>query len=80
MLFNHSTLDQGGNTNKSTDCFSPTQIKHVQPMLTADEGQEAEALVLGDPVVQRLVTSRYGVTDLSLVICDPWHAFSQELD
>ena len=47
-------------------------------MLTADEGAEAEALVLGNPVVQRLVMSRYGVTDLSLVICDPWHAFSPE--
>ena len=49
------------------------QARGVQAMVSSDDTFLAEELVLGSPKVQRLLRERYGITDMSLVVCDPWY-------
>jgi hypothetical protein len=56
------------------------QLEGVQPLLSPDDCFDAEAIVKGDAGVVELLASRYGLTDLALVACDPWsvHAAPQD--
>ena len=47
------------------------QVKGVQPMASPDDCNDAEEVAKGDPRVQELLAKR-GITDMSLVACDPW--------
>lgn len=43
----------------------------MQPMLTPDDCFDAEEVAKADAGVRKLLAAR-GITDLSLVVCDPW--------
>ena len=50
------------------------QVPGVQPMCTIDDALEAEAIILNDPVVAKLVKQRYGITDVKTqLVADPWY-------
>jgi primary-amine oxidase len=44
----------------------------VQPLATPDDCFDAEAIVKADHVVQKLLQDKYGITNMDLVVCDPW--------
>lgn len=48
------------------------QMEGVQPLCTPDDCIDAENIAKADAQVQSLLKERYGLTDMSLVICDPW--------
>lgn len=43
-----------------------------QPMLTPEDCHLAEVIVHSDTQVQKVLLDRYGITDVSTVVCDPW--------
>lgn len=47
------------------------QVPQVQPNIMADELAECEAAVKADPTFQAILARR-GITDLDLVVVDPW--------
>ena len=49
------------------------QAEGVQPMVSPDDTFLAEEVVLSSPEVQQLLLSRYGISDPSKVVCDPWY-------
>ncbi len=46
--------------------------KGKQPMLTPEDCELAEAIVLSSREVASVLAMRYGITDMSRVACDPW--------
>lgn len=46
--------------------------KGVQPMLTPEDCELAEAIVLASKPIALIVAERYGITDLKRLACDPW--------
>jgi primary-amine oxidase len=44
----------------------------VQAMFTPDDCFDAEAIGKADPQVIKLLETKFGITDLSMVVCDPW--------
>ena len=42
-------------------------------MVSPDDTFLAEEVVLRSVEVQQLLLSRYGISDMSLVVCDPWY-------
>lgn len=43
-------------------------------MCTIDDALEAEAIILRDPIIARLVKQRYGVTNVrEQLVADPWY-------
>lgn len=46
--------------------------KGVQPLLTPEDCDLAEAIVQSSKEVARLLSERYSITDMSRVACDPW--------
>lgn len=44
----------------------------VQPLASPDDCFDAEAIAKADPEVIELLATKYGLTDLDLVVCDPW--------
>uniref|UniRef100_A0A7S2XTZ3 Amine oxidase n=2 Tax=Attheya septentrionalis TaxID=420275 RepID=A0A7S2XTZ3_9STRA len=53
---------------------SHTELRSgVQPMLTPDDCDLAEAIAKASPEVQAAVRERYGITDVETqLVCDPW--------
>ena len=49
------------------------QAEGVQPMVSPDDTFLAEEVVLKSAEVQKLLLSRYGISDMSEVVCDPWY-------
>jgi primary-amine oxidase len=47
-------------------------VEGVQALATPDDCLDAEAIVKADPAVAKLLAELYGITDLTLVACDPW--------
>ena len=43
-----------------------------QPLLTPEDCILAEDIAKADPEVAAMVKEAYGITDLSLLACDPW--------
>ena len=48
------------------------QVKDRQPLLTPEDCILAEDIAKADPEVAAMVKEAYGITDLSLLACDPW--------
>ena len=48
------------------------QVEGKQPLLTPEDCLLAEEIVKADPEVAAMLRDDYGITDLSLVACDPW--------
>ncbi len=48
------------------------QVKDKQPLLTPEDCILAEDIAKADPEVAAMVKEAYGITDLSLLACDPW--------
>jgi primary-amine oxidase len=48
------------------------QIEGKEPLLTPEDCLLAEELVKADPEIAAMLRDDYGITDLSLVACDPW--------
>lgn len=71
-----SSGDPGEMGNK---VISWKEVPGAQALITPDDCVEAEAIAKSDPEVQRLLRERYGVTDLSLVCCDPWSVHASPL-
>lgn len=46
--------------------------KDGQPLASPDDCLEAEAIVKADPEIIKLLNDVYDVTDLTMVVCDPW--------
>lgn len=44
----------------------------VNPLATPDDCFESERIAKADPEVQKLLLDKYGISDLSMVVCDPW--------
>eukprot|EP00282_Hemiselmis_andersenii_P036548 CAMPEP_0169427548 /NCGR_PEP_ID=MMETSP1042-20121227/835_1 /TAXON_ID=464988 /ORGANISM="Hemiselmis andersenii, Strain CCMP1180" /LENGTH=660 /DNA_ID=CAMNT_0009537625 /DNA_START=22 /DNA_END=2005 /DNA_ORIENTATION=- len=44
----------------------------TQPLFSPDDCFLAERIVQEDPEVKRLLSDRYGISDMSQVACDPW--------
>ena len=42
-------------------------------MVSPDDTFLAEEVVLKSAEVQKLLLSRYGISDMSKVVCDPWY-------
>lgn len=55
------------------------QVKGMQPMLTPDDCFDAEEIAKADAGVRTLLAAR-GITDLSLVVCDPWSVVRSLID
>lgn len=51
---------------------SVLQVKDRQPLLTPEDCVLAEDIAKADPEVAAMVKEAYGITDLSLLACDPW--------
>lgn len=49
-------------------------MEGVQATLTIDDVVESELALKRNPTFRALVAERYGITDLSLLAVDPWHA------
>ncbi|KAK9802672.1 hypothetical protein WJX73_003875 [Symbiochloris irregularis] len=49
------------------------QAEGIQPMVSADDTEEAEEIVANDPGVRKILRERYGITDMSMVAADPWY-------
>ena len=47
----------------------------VQPLLTPDDCEMAEAISKSSPELQAALKERYGITDMSRVAADPWSVF-----
>ena len=54
------------------DVYCGLQIKDRQPLLTPEDCILAEDIAKADPEVAAMVKEAYGITDLSLLACDPW--------
>lgn len=52
--------------------FSKELPKGVQPLLTPEDCDLAEAIVQSSPEMAAIMKERYGITDMSKVACDPW--------
>ena len=48
------------------------QIEGKEPLLTPEDCLLAEEIVKADPNIAAMLHDDYGITDLSLVACDPW--------
>ena len=48
------------------------QVKDRQPLLTPEDCVLAEDIAKADAEVAAMVKEAYGITDLSLLACDPW--------
>ncbi len=48
------------------------QVKGKQPLMTPEDCILAEDIAKADPEVAAMVKEAYGITDLSLLACDPW--------
>jgi primary-amine oxidase len=48
------------------------QLDGVQPTATPDDCALAEEIILADERVMAMVAERYGITDRSLIVFDPW--------
>ena len=44
----------------------------VQPLLTPEDCDLAEAIVQSSPEIAAIMKDRYGITDMSTLVCDPW--------
>lgn len=49
-----------------------TKKEGIQPLATPDDCFDAEEIVKSDPEIKALLQDKYGITDLSMVVCDPW--------
>jgi hypothetical protein len=47
-------------------------VEDRQPLLTPEDCLLAEEIVKADSEIVELLKNQYGITDLSLVACDPW--------
>jgi primary-amine oxidase len=56
----------------SATVISWTVKPGVQPLATPDDCFDAEAIVKADPAIQKLLADKYGITNMDLVVCDPW--------
>jgi primary-amine oxidase len=52
--------------------FAKDLPKGVQPLLTPEDCDLAEAIVQSSPEVAAVMKERYGITDMGTVTCDPW--------
>lgn len=52
--------------------LSIAQVKDRQPLLTPEDCILAEDIAKADAEVAAMVKEAYGITDLSLLACDPW--------
>ncbi|MEW5306570.1 MAG: hypothetical protein WDW36_009026 [Sanguina aurantia] len=57
-----------------------TRLEGVNALATPDDCFEAEAIAKADPEVIRLCGERYGISDMSLVACDPWSVHACPID
>ena len=48
------------------------QVEDVHPPFTPDDCFEAESIVKADETIKELLETRYGITDMDKVACDPW--------
>ena len=55
----------------SSSCCNVAQLEGVEPLASPDDCLLAEEIAKADPKVQEQLKLR-GVTDVSLVACDPW--------
>ncbi|KAG1669432.1 hypothetical protein FOA52_004065 [Chlamydomonas sp. UWO 241] len=62
----------GGGNGAAATVEAWTVIEGVQALATPDDCIEAEAITKADPRVIAMLKDKYGVTDMSLVFCDPW--------
>jgi primary-amine oxidase len=60
------------NLETSKVSFARELPKGVQPLLTPEDCNLAEAIVQSSKEVASLLAERYGITDMSRVACDPW--------
>lgn len=44
----------------------------AQPLASPDDCFLAEEIVKANVEVQSLLKEKYGITDMSMVVCDPW--------
>jgi primary-amine oxidase len=60
--------------------YSNDLPRGVQPLLTPDDCDLAEAIVQSSPEVAAAMRERYNIVDMSTVACDPWsiHLASEE--
>ena len=65
-----------GGKAESKDCAEAltnrAQVKDRQPLLTPEDCVLAEDIAKADAEVAAMVKEAYGITDLSLLACDPW--------
>jgi Copper amine oxidase, N2 domain len=47
-------------------------VEGVQPLITPEDCFDAEAIVKADPQIQALLKDKYAITDMDMVVCDPW--------
>jgi primary-amine oxidase len=47
-------------------------VEGVQPLITPEDCLDAEAIVKADPQIQALLKDKYAITDMDMVVCDPW--------
>jgi primary-amine oxidase len=47
-------------------------VEGVQPLITPEDCIDAEAIVKADPQIQALLKDKYAITDMDMVVCDPW--------
>ncbi|MEW5316500.1 MAG: hypothetical protein WDW38_007870 [Sanguina aurantia] len=67
-------------TKRAVDPSSHSQLEGVNALATPDDCFEAEAIAKADPEVIRLCGERYGISDMSLVACDPWSVHACPID
>jgi len=48
----------------------------VNPLASPDDCLESEQIVKADAEIQKLLLEKYGITDLSMICCDPWSVHS----
>jgi primary-amine oxidase len=63
-------LDKNNDNNKIVS--SKDLPKGAQPLLTPEDCDLAEAIVQSSPDIASALRERYGITDMSRVVCDPW--------
>jgi primary-amine oxidase len=52
--------------------FAKDLPKGVQPLLTPEDCDLAEAIIQSSPEMASIMKDRYGITDMSTLACDPW--------
>ena len=58
---------------KSLEVVKVERVKKgQQPLITPDDCLEAERICKNDEKVKAMMKERYGIEDLTMLVCDPW--------